>query len=135
MDNYLSHIQSEKNYPVHASSGFADRVILALATRAERAFLKKMIMLWAGLLGSLSLMFYVLATILTKVLALDLFEFVDLGMQSPEVLTTSEWQSTVLEAIPLVELAAAFGIVCAMILLLLQLQRTLSRHTLSYAHA
>ena len=80
-------------------------------------------------------MFYVLATILTKVLALDLFEFVDLGMQSPEVLTTSEWQSTVLEAIPLVELAAAFGIVCAMILLLLQLQRTLSRHTLSYAHA
>lgn len=103
MEKILSQAMKTQTYPVQASVGFYDRVLTAIAQRKETLFVRKLILLWTSMLISLGIAFYFLTEAFSKVLSTDLLEYVDMGVQNPDMLSTTEWQMTVWESVPFVE--------------------------------
>ncbi|MFN7160327.1 MAG: hypothetical protein ACK4NC_01825 [Candidatus Gracilibacteria bacterium] len=102
---HLEQLIETMEYKKQGSSDFVGKVMKEIFFRAERRFQKQILFTCLSIVTTLGIFFYVLVGATSEILAMDLYEYVDLGVSNPDVLTTAEWQTTVMEAIPVVEIA------------------------------
>lgn len=115
---HLEHILTTLEYTQQGSPDFVGKVMKEIYFRAERRFQKQVLFTCLGIVVTLGIFFYVLISATTEMLSMDLYEYVDLGVSNPDIITTSEWQTTIMEAIPLMEIGLLIALAVLLVFLL-----------------
>lgn len=102
---HLDQLISTLEYTKQGSTDFVGKVMKEIYFRAERRFQKQVLYTCLGLVSTLGIFFYILVQATKEILTMDLYEYVDLGVNNPDLITTSEWQTTIMEAVPVLEIA------------------------------
>ena len=100
----LEQLIAKNTYKEQLSEDFVQSVMLAIFLREEKRFRNQIILSSIGLGVTFIVFFYILISAISEAITLDLYEYIDLGVQNPDIVSTSEWQTTIWEALPIVEI-------------------------------
>lgn len=128
---HLEQLIMAMEYKKQGSPDFVGKVMKEIYFRAERRFQKQVLFTSMGIVATLGIFFYVLVGATAEILAMDLYEYVDLGVSNPDVLSTTEWQTTVMEAIPALEIGLLVLLSIVLVFLLRRSIQLIYKHLLT----